>query len=79
MTGHTTQDEKVRQDVDHIDGLELAIDADRQAFVGKLIDDVEHAVLAAIMGTTLDEVIGPDVVRMLRLQPVCPVRTYGRN
>ena len=69
MTGHATQDEEVRQDVDHVDGLELAIDADRQALVSKLIDDVEHAVLAAIMGTILDEVVGPDVVGMLRPQP----------
>ena len=39
--------------LDHVDGLELAIDADCQAFVGKLIDDVEHSILAAIMGTVL--------------------------
>ena len=69
MTGHAAQDEEVRQDIDHVDGLELAIDADRQALVGKLIDDVEHAVLAAIMGTILDDVVGPDVIGMLRSQP----------
>jgi hypothetical protein len=62
MTGHATQDEEVRQDVDHVDGLKRAIDTDRQAFVGKLINDVEHAVLAAIMGTILNEIVGPDVV-----------------
>ena len=30
MTGDTTQDEEVGQNVDHIDGLELAGDTDRQ-------------------------------------------------
>lgn len=45
MAGYATQDEKVGQDVDHVDRLELAIDVDRQALMGELIDDVEHAVL----------------------------------
>jgi hypothetical protein len=34
VTGNTPEDEEVRQNVDHIDGLKLAGDADRQAFVG---------------------------------------------
>jgi hypothetical protein len=29
--------------------------------MGELIDDIEHAVLAAIMGAVLDEVVRPDV------------------
>src|ERR1700690_541620 len=36
--------------------------------MGELVDDVEHAVLPAIMGALLDEVVGPDVVGMLRPQ-----------
>jgi hypothetical protein len=36
--------------------------------MGELVDDVEHAVFPAIMGAVLDEVVGPDVVGMLRPQ-----------
>ena len=36
------QDEEVRQNVDHIDRLELAGDTDRQAFMGELVEHVEH-------------------------------------
>ena len=68
MAGYATQDEQVGQDVDHVDGLELAVDADRQALMGELIDDIEHAVLASIMGAVLDEVVGPDVVGSLGAQ-----------
>jgi len=41
-TRHATQDEEVGQNVDHIDRLELAGDTDRQAFVSKLVNDIEH-------------------------------------
>jgi hypothetical protein len=37
--------------------------------VRELVDDVEHPDLPSIMGTILDEVVGPDVVAMLRPQP----------
>jgi hypothetical protein len=33
--------------------------------VGELVDDVEHSIFTAIMSAILDEVVGPDVVRML--------------
>ena len=62
---HAAKDEKVGQDVDHVDRFELAIGADRQALVRELIDHIEHPVLAAIMGAVLDEVVGPDMVGML--------------
>src|SRR5690606_2644038 len=65
MAGHTTQDEQVRQGVDDVGRVELAIDADCKAFPGELVDDVEHAESPAIVGPTLDEVIGPDMVWML--------------
>ena len=35
--------EQVREHVDDVDGLELASDADRQALVRELVDDVEHS------------------------------------
>ena len=66
---HATQDEEIGQHIDHIDGLELAGDLDRQAFVGKLVDHIEHAILASIVGAVLDEVVGPDVIAVLGTQP----------
>jgi hypothetical protein len=62
---HPAKDEEVGQDIDHVDRLELTLYPDRQTFVGELVDHVEHAVFAAIVGAVLDEVIGPDVVGML--------------
>ncbi len=69
MTGDATQDEEVGQNVDHIDRLELAGDTDRQAFMGELVEHVEHPILASVMGTVLDEVVGPDMIALLRAQP----------
>src|SRR5918997_6192434 len=66
---HAAHDEQVGQDIDHVRGLELASDPDRQALVGELVDEVEHAVLPSVMGTVLDKVVGPDVVRVLGPQP----------
>ena len=69
VTGDAAQDEEVGQNVDHIDRLELAGDTDRQAFMGELVEHVEHAILASVVGAVLDEVVGPDVIALLRPQP----------
>ena len=69
MARHAAQDEEIGQDIDHVDGLELAGDPDRQALMGELVDDVEHAILPSVMGAVLDEVVGPDVVAVLGPQP----------
>ena len=69
MTGNAAQDEQVGQNVDHIDCFELAGDTDRQAFVGELVNDIEHPISAPIVGAILDKVIGPDVIAVLRPQP----------
>src|SRR5215470_6133226 len=69
VSGDATQDEKVGQNVDHIDRLELAGDTDRQAFVGELVEHVEHPILASVVGAVLDKVVGPDVIAVLRPQP----------
>jgi len=37
--------------------------------VGELVEHVEHPVLATIVGVILDEVIGPDMIALLRPQP----------
>src|SRR5262249_7547372 len=69
VTGDATQDEEVGQNVDHIDRLELAGDTDRQAFMGELVEHVEHPVLASLVGAVLDKVVGPDMIALLRPQP----------
>jgi hypothetical protein len=66
---HATQDEEIGQHIDHIDGLELASDPDRQAFVGELVDHIEHAIFPSIVGAVIDEVVGPDVIAVLGTQP----------
>jgi len=62
------QDEEIGQHVDHIDGLELAGNPDRQAFVGELVDHIEHSIFPSIVGAVLDEVVGPDVIAVLGTQ-----------
>ena len=69
MTGNAAQDEQVGQNVDHIDCFELAGDTDRQAFVGELVNDIEHPISASIVGAVLDKIVGPDVITVLRPQP----------
>lgn len=68
MIGNASEDKEVGQDIDHVDGLQLAIDEHCQAFMGELVDDIEHAELAAVMSAVLDEVAGPDVIGPLRPQ-----------
>lgn len=69
MPGNTPQDEQVREHVDHINGLQLPAHSDGQTFACELVDEVEHAELAAIVGAVLDEVIRPDVVGVFWPQP----------
>jgi hypothetical protein len=69
MTGNAAQDEQVGQNVDDIDCFELAGDTGRQAFVGKLVNDIEHPISASIVGAVLDKIVGPDVITVLRPQP----------
>ena len=54
---------------DDIDRLELAGDTDRAAFMGKLVEQVEHPIPASIVGAVLDKVVGSDVIAVLRPQP----------
>ena len=61
--------EEIGQHIDHIDGLELAGDPDRQTFVGELVDHIEHSIFPSIVGAVLDKVVGPDVIAVLGSQP----------
>jgi hypothetical protein len=65
---NSTQDEVIGQNIDHVDGLQLARHPDRQALVRELVEDIEHAILPPIMRAMLDEVVGPHVIAMLRSQ-----------
>jgi hypothetical protein len=51
------------------DRLELAGDTDRQAFMGELVEHVEHPVLASLVGAVLDKVAEPDMIALLWPQP----------
>ena len=66
MLWHAAGDEQTGQNIDDIDRLQLSFDADRDALVRELIDDIEHAILPPLMGAIFDEVVGPDVVAALR-------------
>ena len=66
---HAPKDEEIGQDVDHIRGFELPVEPDRQALQRELVDHVQHAILSAIMGAVLEEVIGPDVIWPFRPKP----------
>jgi hypothetical protein len=37
--------------------------------MGELVEHVEHPILASIVGTVLDKVVGPDMIAVLRPQP----------
>ena len=69
VAGDATQNEEVGQAIDDIDGLQLAADPNHQAFMGKLVDDVQHPVLLPVMGSVFYEVVGPDVIPMLGPKP----------
>ena len=46
--------------------------------MGELVEHVEHPVLASVMGAVLDEVVGPDMIALLRAQPNArSIRQYG--
>ena len=61
--------EQVGEHVDHVGGLQFAGDPDGQARAGELVDDVEHADLAAIVRAVFNEVVGPHVIAMLGPEP----------
>jgi len=69
VLGDATQDKQIGQNVDHIRCLQLSADLDGNAFPCELIDHIEHAELPSVVGAILDEVIGPDMVGILRPKP----------
>ena len=68
VLGNAAQDEQVREHVDDIGGFQPPVDANGDAFMRELINDVQHPVFPPVMGAILDEIIGPDVIASLRPQ-----------
>jgi len=63
------RNEQLGQGRKHVVALELARDRQRQALPARLVDDRQDPVFAAIVGATLDEVVGPDMPRILGPKP----------
>jgi hypothetical protein len=53
VLGYASQDEQVREHIDHISGLELAAHPDGQALMRELVDHIQHPVLSPVMGAIL--------------------------
>ncbi len=69
MRWDAAQDEEVGKHVDDIDGLQLPLDPDGDAFPRELIDHIEHADFPAVVRAILDEVVRPDMVGIFRPKP----------
>src|SRR5258708_3315238 len=69
MPRHAAQDEQVGEHIDDVDRLEPARYPNGQALASELVDDIEHAEFASIMGALLDEVVRPHVVAVLGPEP----------
>ena len=61
-------DEQIAQRVEDIAGVQLALDADGEAFASELINDAQHAERFAVMGSVHHEVVAPHMISMLRPQ-----------
>ena len=62
-------DHRVGQDIDQIAAVDPAPHMDGQALPSVFVDQIEHAHSPSIMRERADEVIGPDMILMLRAQP----------
>ncbi len=67
--GTPVRHEQAGEHVDDLGGLELASDADGQARVGELVDDIEPPDLAPVLHAILLTVVSPDLVAALRPEP----------
>jgi len=69
MAGDATENEQVREHVDDIGRVQPPADPDRKTLSRELINDIQHADFPSIVSAVLDEVVGPDMVGMLRTEP----------
>src|SRR3546814_17496083 len=63
------RNEQLGQGRKHVVALELARDRQRQALPARLVGDRQDPEFAALVGATLDEVVGPDMPRTLGPKP----------
>ena len=63
---NSPDNEQVRQRIDYVDLVELSLHPNHQALAAELIDDVQRSADPAILSPMMDEVVGPDVIDMLR-------------
>ena len=69
MRWRTAFDEQVGQCGQHVFVAQLTCHDQCQALATGLVDDGQDAELAPIVGTLLDEIIGPDMPRILWSKP----------
>ncbi len=65
----TPKNEEICQQINHVGGIELSLHSDCQALSGMFIEDVQRPESLSIIGSTMHEVIAPDMIGMLRPQP----------
>ncbi len=66
---HSAADEELRQRLQDLHRGHAALDAQRQALPGVLVDHRQDLQRPAVVGPLEDEVVGPDVVSALRPEP----------
>ncbi len=57
MCRNASQDEEIREGIDHVSGFEFTVDPDRKALPRKLVYDVQHPVFSTVMRPVFDKVI----------------------
>jgi hypothetical protein len=62
-------DEQAGELFEHVLGVELSLNPDRQALPGELVDDTQHSIDPSTVGPILDEIVAPDVAGILRPEP----------
>ena len=69
MLGHAAPDEQIREEIDDVDRFEPTRHPNGQALMGELVDNIEQADFAPVMGTLLEKIVGPDMVGAIGPQP----------
>jgi hypothetical protein len=72
------EDEGVRQSVDDVGELGLALDADHLRLMGELVEYIQCAEYSVIAGPVLNEILEPDIVGLFRPQTEYE-RSFSQN
>jgi hypothetical protein len=65
VSRNATDDEQVRQGINHIHRVELSLHPDRKTLPAELVDDVQCSISPAVFRSMMYKVIRPDVVGIL--------------